>query len=81
MPKRNKVNDNVGIEKYNDHRMAVESIRLGHVLFDDSIWGNLSGESRDFIHMLLCRQGAVGCSAEEALRHPWMRKCIKISAK
>ena len=46
MPKRNKVNDNVGIEKYNDHRMAVESIRLGHVLFDDSIWGNLSGESR-----------------------------------
>ena len=51
-----------------------ESIRLGYVLFDDSIWGNLSGESRDFIRMLLCRRGAVGCSAEEALRHAWMRR-------
>ena len=52
------------------------SIRSGYdyVAFDDSVWGKLSGESRDFIHMLLCRKkGAVGCSAEEALKHPWMR--------
>ncbi len=52
------------------------SIRSGYdfVAFDDSIWGKLSGESRDFIRMLLCRKkGAIGCSAEEALKHPWMR--------
>jgi calcium-dependent protein kinase len=47
-----------------------ESIRLGfeYVAFDDNIWGNLSGDSRDFISTLFA-----GCSAEEALRHPWMR--------
>lgn len=61
-----------GYPPFNGHNDVEihESVRLGQVIFDDVIWGNLSGESMDFMHMMLCQ--SVGCSAEEALRHPWM---------
>jgi serine/threonine protein kinase len=50
-----------------------DSVLLGHVVFEETIWGHLSRESRDFIGGLLSMDSSSACcSAEEALRHPWM---------
>jgi serine/threonine protein kinase len=50
-----------------------DSVRIGDLVFADVIWGSLSRESRDFIRKLLSMDSSsIFCSAEEALRHPWM---------
>ena len=50
-----------------------DSVRLGHIVFEETIWGHLSRESRDFIGRLLSTDSSSAfCSAEEALRHQWM---------
>jgi serine/threonine protein kinase len=49
------------------------SIRKGNLVFEKSVWGNLSKASRDFVSKLLCMDSSKIPSASEALQHPWIR--------
>lgn len=50
-----------------------ESVRRGNLVFDRTVWGNLSIASRDFVSKLLSMDSSMIPCASEALQHPWVR--------
>jgi len=49
-----------------------DAILMGHLVFEEDVWGNLSNESRDFVSNLLCMDSSGIGTATEALQHPWL---------
>jgi serine/threonine protein kinase len=57
----------------NSNFEVLESIRKGNLVFEESIWGNVSKSSRDFVSKMLSFDSSSRIRvAEDALRHPWM---------
>lgn len=56
---------------------VLEVVYDGHFDFDDVEWDSVSVLAKDFITQLLQYDEVERPSAEQALQHPWLRKCRK----
>lgn len=63
-----------------DDREIIEAVRLGEFDFDGEEWEDVSVEAKDLISRLISKP-EVRLSANEALKHPWVKTLAKNSKK
>jgi calcium-dependent protein kinase len=57
-----------------DHEIHSATIGPRGVVFDSTVWDNLSNAAKDFVSMMLCKDASCkSVSASKALLHPWLR--------
>jgi len=63
-----------------DDREIIEAVRVGEYDFDGDEWEDVSLEAKDLISRLICKP-EVRLTAQEALKHPWVKTLAKNSKK
>ena len=56
--------------------MIYDNIKKGGYTFFSPFWDSISAEAKDLVSILLRYSPNKRCSAEEMLRHPWLRVCV-----
>jgi calcium-dependent protein kinase len=58
-----------------------ESVLIGDVTFDDPVWEDISDEAKDFIQHCLTYEEDSRPTAEQALKHAWIKKSLKATSE